>query len=169
MLCTACYLRVACLVPWVSIHPPRRPIGAALSLACSGTYSALWDEPTLEICSRCVAPICAAWLSPLRLVSLHVDGMALDARGATVTRALPAFWSINPRHQKFANSEITSTLLAYLSRYREFSTPEKMKRVVSLIHRQAVRAKAEGLFFNVRFCHLSSFLSLFPFVLFAPF
>ena len=25
-----------------------------------------------------------------------------------------------------------------------------MKRVVSLLHRQAVRAKAEGLFFNVR-------------------
>jgi replication fork protection complex subunit Tof1/Swi1 len=54
------------------------------------------------------------------------------------------------QHQKFAHSEITRTLLTYLARYKEFSSPESMKRVVSLLHRQAVRAKAEGLFFNVR-------------------
>ncbi|OCH87501.1 timeless-domain-containing protein [Obba rivulosa] len=50
---------------------------------------------------------------------------------------------------KFAHADITQTLLMYLSRYKEFSSPEKMKRVVNLIHRQAVRAKAEGLFFQV--------------------
>ncbi|KAI0942849.1 hypothetical protein AcV7_002147 [Taiwanofungus camphoratus] len=50
---------------------------------------------------------------------------------------------------KFAHSDITQTLLIYLSRYKEFDTVEKMKRVVNLMHRQAVRAKAEGLFFNV--------------------
>ncbi|KIJ16511.1 hypothetical protein PAXINDRAFT_98952 [Paxillus involutus ATCC 200175] len=50
---------------------------------------------------------------------------------------------------KFAHSEITRTLLAYLSRYTEFDSPELMKRAVSLIHRQAVKAKAEGLYFNV--------------------
>ncbi|KII91841.1 hypothetical protein PLICRDRAFT_38697 [Plicaturopsis crispa FD-325 SS-3] len=49
---------------------------------------------------------------------------------------------------KFANADITHTLLTYLSRYKEFDGPEAMKRVVNLIHRQAVRAKAEGLFFN---------------------
>ncbi|KAH7910734.1 timeless protein-domain-containing protein [Hygrophoropsis aurantiaca] len=63
---------------------------------------------------------------------------------------------------KFAQPEITRTLLAYLARWRDFATDspddshtqrkaesEEMRRVVSLLHRQAVRAKAEGLFFNV--------------------
>ncbi|KAG1808071.1 timeless protein-domain-containing protein [Suillus variegatus] len=55
---------------------------------------------------------------------------------------------------KFANSAITKTLLTYLSRYRDFDSPEFMKRVVNLIHRQAVKAKAEGLYFNVSTLHL---------------
>ncbi|KIJ64730.1 hypothetical protein HYDPIDRAFT_181592 [Hydnomerulius pinastri MD-312] len=50
---------------------------------------------------------------------------------------------------KFAHSEITRTLLTYLSRYKDFDSPELMKRAVNLIHRQAVKAKAEGLYFNV--------------------
>jgi replication fork protection complex subunit Tof1/Swi1 len=51
--------------------------------------------------------------------------------------------------QKFANAEINHTLLTYLKRYKEFDSPDDMRRVVSLLHRQAVKAKAEGLFFNV--------------------
>ncbi|KAG5637662.1 hypothetical protein H0H81_003683 [Sphagnurus paluster] len=35
------------------------------------------------------------------------------------------------------------------ARYKEFSSSENMRRVVSLMHRQAVRVKAEGLFFKV--------------------
>ncbi|KAI9507117.1 timeless-domain-containing protein [Russula earlei] len=50
---------------------------------------------------------------------------------------------------KFANSDITQSLLTYIGRHKEFVSPEEMKRVVSLLHRQAVRAKAEGLFFQV--------------------
>ncbi|KAF9531181.1 timeless protein-domain-containing protein [Crepidotus variabilis] len=50
---------------------------------------------------------------------------------------------------KFAQTEITQTLLTYLARYHEFSSPDCMRRVVSLLHRQAVKAKAEGLFFKV--------------------
>ncbi|KAG6872642.1 hypothetical protein C0995_008073 [Termitomyces sp. Mi166 len=50
---------------------------------------------------------------------------------------------------KFAHADITHTLLTYLARYKDFSSPENMRRVVSLMHRQAVRAKAEGLFFKV--------------------
>ncbi|OBZ77008.1 Topoisomerase 1-associated factor 1 [Grifola frondosa] len=50
---------------------------------------------------------------------------------------------------RFAHPDITHTLLTYLARYKEFNSHENMKRVVSLIHRQAVRAEAEGLFFNV--------------------
>ncbi|KAK7682773.1 hypothetical protein QCA50_014156 [Cerrena zonata] len=50
---------------------------------------------------------------------------------------------------RFAHPDITNTLLTYLSRYEEFSSAENMKRVVNLIHRQAVKAKAEGLYFQV--------------------
>ncbi|KAF8177653.1 timeless protein-domain-containing protein [Pholiota molesta] len=50
---------------------------------------------------------------------------------------------------KFAQADIAHTLLVYLARYREFSSSENMRRVVSLLHRQAVKAKAEGLFFKV--------------------
>lgn len=51
-------------------------------------------------------------------------------------------------NQRFANAEITHTLLIYLARYREFASSECMRRVVGLLHRQAVKAKAEGLFFK---------------------
>ncbi|KAJ3565991.1 hypothetical protein NP233_g7283 [Leucocoprinus birnbaumii] len=57
---------------------------------------------------------------------------------------------------KFANAEINHTLLTYLARYKEFSSPDDMRRAVSLLHRQAVKAKAEGLFFNVGLCLLST-------------
>ncbi|KAJ3814095.1 timeless protein-domain-containing protein [Lentinula aff. lateritia] len=50
---------------------------------------------------------------------------------------------------KFAHADIAHTLLVYLSRYKDFTDSEQMRRVVSLLHRQAVRAKAEGLFFKV--------------------
>ncbi|KAF5373433.1 hypothetical protein D9615_009496 [Tricholomella constricta] len=50
---------------------------------------------------------------------------------------------------KFAHADITHTLLTYLARYKDFSSSENMRRVVSLMHRQAVRAKAEGLYFKV--------------------
>ena len=56
--------------------------------------------------------------------------------------------------QRFAHPEITRTLLAYLARYKEFTQPEQMKRVVSLMHRQAVRQKAEGLYFMVSTLYL---------------
>ncbi|EEB95453.1 hypothetical protein MPER_05578, partial [Moniliophthora perniciosa FA553] len=49
---------------------------------------------------------------------------------------------------KFAQEGITHTLLAYLARYREFTSSENLKRVLSLMHRQAVKAKAEGLYFQ---------------------
>ncbi|KAF9495210.1 timeless-domain-containing protein [Pleurotus eryngii] len=39
---------------------------------------------------------------------------------------------------KLANSEITRTLLAYLARFDDFNSSEEMKRIVGLIHRQAV-------------------------------
>ena len=64
---------------------------------------------------------------------------------------IPAFAVLPLPHffQKFAHAEITHTLLIYLARYRDFASSENMRRVVSLLHRQAVKAKAEGLFFKV--------------------
>ncbi|KAI0033017.1 timeless protein-domain-containing protein, partial [Vararia minispora EC-137] len=60
-----------------------------------------------------------------------------------------SIFSFEAYEMKFAHPSVTASLLAYLSRYTEFTTPEPMKRIVSLLHRQAVRAKAEGLFFQV--------------------
>lgn len=62
--------------------------------------------------------------------------------------------------QKFAHADITTTLLVYLARYQEFTTSEQMRRVVSLLHRQAVRAKAEGLFFKASVSGLLSRLEI---------
>ncbi|KAG8903574.1 Topoisomerase 1-associated factor 1 [Tulasnella sp. 403] len=50
---------------------------------------------------------------------------------------------------KFANPDVNATLLQYLGRYAEFDTAEKMKRVVNLLHRQAIKVKADALFFKV--------------------
>jgi hypothetical protein len=49
--------------------------------------------------------------------------------------------------------------MTYLEAYKTFKSPEQMKRIVALMHRQAVKAKSEGLFFKVRFpLGFSSFL-----------
>ncbi|KAF8333073.1 timeless protein-domain-containing protein [Cantharellus anzutake] len=50
---------------------------------------------------------------------------------------------------RFAQEDITRACLAYLDRWKEFDDSDKVKRVVSLLHRQAVKTKAEGLFFKV--------------------
>ena len=45
------------------------------------------------------------------------------------------------------------TKITYLARFEEFKTPEQMKRVVNLLHRQVVKVKAEGLLFKVCYVH----------------
>ncbi|CAE6484806.1 unnamed protein product [Rhizoctonia solani] len=60
---------------------------------------------------------------------------------------------------KFAQEDIAHACLVYLARWREFTSSEQMRRVVGLLHRQAVKAKAEGFFFKV------STLSLFQSIL----
>lgn len=40
--------------------------------------------------------------------------------------------------------------MIYLESYKTFRTPEQMKRIVALMHRQAIKAKSEGLFYKVR-------------------
>lgn len=39
--------------------------------------------------------------------------------------------------------------MIYLESYKTFRTPEQMKRIVALMHRQAIKAKSEGLFYKV--------------------
>ncbi|KAG8868501.1 Topoisomerase 1-associated factor 1, partial [Tulasnella sp. 331] len=50
---------------------------------------------------------------------------------------------------RFAHPDVAATCLTYLGRYEQFDSPEKMKWVVGLLHRQVVKVKAEGLFFRV--------------------
>lgn len=52
--------------------------------------------------------------------------------------------------QRFSSEAVSRTLLAYLARYSSFDDIEKVKRVVGLMHRQVVKAQAEGLYFKVR-------------------
>ncbi|WVF65442.1 hypothetical protein IAT40_000170 [Kwoniella sp. CBS 6097] len=51
--------------------------------------------------------------------------------------------------KRFASESVTNTLLSYLARFQEFEEPEQMKRVVGLMHRQVIKAQAEGLYFKV--------------------
>ncbi|KAJ6625085.1 timeless protein-domain-containing protein [Mycena sp. CBHHK59/15] len=62
-------------------------------------------------------------------------------------------FSFEAFEMKFAAAEIARALLLQLGRFRELES-ESLRRVVSLLHRIAVRAKAEGLFFNVSTLHL---------------
>ncbi|WWC73002.1 uncharacterized protein I206_106966 [Kwoniella pini CBS 10737] len=51
--------------------------------------------------------------------------------------------------KRFASEPVTNTLLSYLARFQEFEDDEQMKRVVGLMHRQVIKAQAEGLYFKV--------------------
>ncbi|WVQ93115.1 hypothetical protein IAU59_000179 [Kwoniella sp. CBS 9459] len=51
--------------------------------------------------------------------------------------------------KRFASESVTNTLLSYLARFQEFEEPEQMKRVIGLMHRQVIKAQAEGLYFKV--------------------
>ena len=67
-------------------------------------------------------------------LSMHCDWMML---------MLPDF-------KEFADNSCMQTLLTYLAGYKVFTEEEQMKRVVNLLHRTAIRAKSEGLFYKVR-------------------
>ncbi|KAJ7151353.1 timeless protein-domain-containing protein [Mycena crocata] len=62
-------------------------------------------------------------------------------------------FSLDAFEMKFASAEITRALLLQLARFKELES-DALRRVVSLLHRVAVRAKAEGLFFNVSTLYL---------------
>ncbi|WWC91099.1 uncharacterized protein L201_006040 [Kwoniella dendrophila CBS 6074] len=56
--------------------------------------------------------------------------------------------------KRFASEPVTNTLLSYLARFQDFEDPEQMKRVVGLMHRQVIKAQAEGLYFKVSTMYL---------------
>ncbi|KAM0754978.1 timeless-domain-containing protein [Meredithblackwellia eburnea MCA 4105] len=49
---------------------------------------------------------------------------------------------------KFADEATLQTCMLYLEGYQSFTDIEQMKRIVGLMHRQAIKAKSEGLFFK---------------------
>ncbi|CAK9781717.1 hypothetical protein CC85DRAFT_324759 [Cutaneotrichosporon oleaginosum] len=51
--------------------------------------------------------------------------------------------------RKLAQESVTHTLLSYLEQYQTFENELPFKRVVGLMHRQVVKAQAEGLYFSV--------------------
>ena len=61
---------------------------------------------------------------------------------------LPLYRRADFCSQRFADEHVVKACLIYLERYREL-TQEQMKMLVGLMHRQAVKAKAEGLYFQV--------------------
>lgn len=65
--------------------------------------------------------------------------------------SLPSFAGLTFREQGFACEPVLQTCMVYLEGYKTFTDPEQMKRIVSLMHRQAIKAKTEALFFKVRF------------------
>jgi replication fork protection complex subunit Tof1/Swi1 len=44
---------------------------------------------------------------------------------------------------------VLDTFVIYLESYKSFQDPDQLKRIVSLMHRQAVKTKTESLFFKV--------------------
>lgn len=49
---------------------------------------------------------------------------------------------------KFAQENVLQTCMTYLESYRSFKSTDQLKRIVALMHRLAVRAKSEALFFK---------------------
>ncbi|KAF9516043.1 hypothetical protein BS47DRAFT_1443938 [Hydnum rufescens UP504] len=72
-----------------------------------------------------------------------------DVPGAMSQMFSEHMFTFEKFESRFAQEDVTRACLAYLARHREYDSSEKMKRVVGLMHRQAVKTKAEGLYFKV--------------------
>ncbi|KAJ7134228.1 timeless protein-domain-containing protein [Mycena epipterygia] len=80
---------------------------------------------------------------------------AADEERRKKREARETTFSLDAFEMKFATAEIVRALLLQLARFRELEAePDALRRVVSLLHRVAVRAKAEGLFFKVSTLYL---------------
>ncbi|GAA5828412.1 hypothetical protein JCM11251_006233 [Rhodosporidiobolus azoricus] len=75
------------------------------------------------------------------------DEEELEVEQGTVSFKEHAF-QFEKFEQRFADESVLSTCMIYLEAYKTFRSPEQMKRIVALMHRQAVKAKSEGLFYK---------------------
>ncbi|GAA6000092.1 Tof1p [Rhodotorula paludigena] len=75
------------------------------------------------------------------------DEEELEIDAGTVSFGEHAF-QFEKFEQRFADESVLATCMIYLESYKTFRSPEQMKRIVALMHRQAVKAKSEGLFYK---------------------
>ncbi|GAA5909890.1 hypothetical protein JCM6882_002043 [Rhodosporidiobolus microsporus] len=75
------------------------------------------------------------------------DEEELEVEAGTVSFKEHAF-QFEKFEQRFADESVLATCMVYLESYKTFRSPEQMKRIVALMHRQAVKAKSEGLFYK---------------------
>ncbi|GAA5880461.1 hypothetical protein JCM16303_005390 [Sporobolomyces ruberrimus] len=82
------------------------------------------------------------------------DGLGLgeDEEEEEIARGTVSFgehaFQFEKFEQRFADEAVLATCMIYLESYKTFKSPEQMKRVVALMHRQAIKAKSEGLFYK---------------------
>ncbi|GAA5903525.1 Tof1p [Sporobolomyces salmoneus] len=82
------------------------------------------------------------------------DGLGLgeDEEEEEIARGTISFgdhaFEFEKFEQRFADEAVLSTCMIYLESYKTFKSPEQMKRIVALMHRQAIKAKSEGLFYK---------------------
>ncbi|GAA5975641.1 hypothetical protein JCM10908_005228 [Rhodotorula pacifica] len=75
------------------------------------------------------------------------DEEELEVERGTVSFGEHAF-QFEKFEQRFADESVLPTYLIYLEAYKTFRSPEQLKRMVALLHRQAVKAKSDALFFK---------------------
>ncbi|GAA5927146.1 hypothetical protein JCM1841_006062 [Sporobolomyces salmonicolor] len=79
-------------------------------------------------------------------------GMGEDEEEEEIERGTVSFgehaFQFEKFEQRFADEAVLATCMTYLESYKTFKSPEQMKRIVALMHRQAVKAKSEGLFYK---------------------
>ncbi|GAA5867194.1 hypothetical protein JCM3774_002365 [Rhodotorula dairenensis] len=79
-------------------------------------------------------------------------GMGEDEEELEVERGTVSFgehaFQFEKFEQRFADESVLPTYLIYLESYKTFRSSEQLKRIVSLLHRQAVKAKSDALFFK---------------------
>ncbi|GAA5935882.1 Tof1p [Sporobolomyces koalae] len=82
------------------------------------------------------------------------DGLGLghDEEEEEIERGTVSFgehaFQFEKFEQRFADEAVLATCMIYLESYKSFKSPEQMKRIVALMHRQAIKAKSEGLFYK---------------------
>ncbi|GAA6062112.1 hypothetical protein JCM10212_000866 [Sporobolomyces blumeae] len=79
-------------------------------------------------------------------------GMGEDEEEQEIERGIVSFsdhaFQFEKFEQRFADEAVLATCMTYLESYKTFKSPDQLKRIVALMHRQAIKAKSEGLFYK---------------------